>query len=125
VGTAQGVEAEHVDSVASWHTLAAPASTPAIPADTQRSFEGQSAETAHAAWHREKTHTSGDWQSLLRVHPDALATGVELLQPATATSDSNPTASDETAPHPVPHLKCMNSRASKLGTVPQESSSVN
>jgi hypothetical protein len=73
----------HVLSIGSWQTLAAPASAPAVPVETQRSPVGQSDETTHAVWHLEKTQTSGELQSLLSEHPGAVATGDELLQPVT------------------------------------------
>ncbi len=114
----------HVLSVRSWHTLATPesASEPAVV--THRSSVGQSVDTTHAVWHREKTQTSGELQSLLSVHPGA-ATGVELEQPAMASAAGRTTAKYVRAVRGVPHCEWINTRASDRGTLPESGVTVN
>jgi hypothetical protein len=111
VGTSHGVDDVHVLSLESWQTLATPASAPAAPVVTHRSPVGQSVDTTHAVWHREKTQTSGELQSLLRVHPGAV-TEVELEQPAAASAARTPATRDESTLRGTPHCEWIDTQAS-------------
>jgi hypothetical protein len=84
------VVALQVASIVNLHTCVVPASA---PLDTHRSPAAQSSALVHCSWHRAKTHTYGELQSLFSEQVAASPTPDELLlqlAAATATDRGKP-----------------------------------